>query len=68
MAKLRKKLRYPFEFFCHNCPAVEIVYAEDRAGADVKIAGRGWKRHPDRCLRCVAVADQKRTGVLESRP
>ena len=61
------KRRYPFQFDCSTCDATEIVYAEDEDDAEIKIAGRGWKRKPDRCLRCVAKADQKRTGVLEAR-
>jgi len=70
MPAARKKKRLPtrpFEFHCSQCPSVEIVYAEGDGDAAIKIAGRGWQRSPHRCLRCVAAADQKRTGVLEIR-
>ena len=63
--KPRKKRTYPFPFHCSLCPGVEIVYAIGPAMAEVKIAGRGWLRDPDRCRHCVVIADHKRTGVLE---
>lgn len=58
------KHRYPFQVHCTQCTAVLIVYALDQADADIKIAGKGWKRAPYRCVRCVAAFDGIRTTAL----
>ncbi len=61
-----KTRRYPFTVHCSECDNVLIEYAEDAALADIKFAGKGWMRNPNRCRECVVVIDQKRTGVLEA--
>ena len=59
--------KFPFHVDCFQCDSALLVYAVDSAAADIKIAARGWKRNPYRCLRCVTVHDQQRTGVLDAR-
>lgn len=66
-ARREKKRTYPFTFHCSQCSFTYIVHAEDAEAANIKIAGRGWKCKPPRCLDCVASGDKKRTGVLEVR-
>lgn len=65
----RKKKRptYPYQIECALCDSALIVYARNRADADIKIAGKGWMARPSRCQFCVAAAAQIRTGVLEVR-
>ena len=59
--------KFPYRFDCAYAGCVFVVYASSRELADIKIAAQGWKRNPDRCFRCVAKVDQKRTGVLGVR-
>lgn len=61
----RRARTFPYRVECSQGNGVLIVYATGPAAANIKIAARGWKRNPDRCLRHVVEADQKRTGVLE---